>query len=214
MQVTYQGARELLTQGAKIRMMHNGKPLRLILDKYSAIWALAPNKRAQGYQVDWEGEKEVKVEKTKEPADEKLRMYRLIEKYRKLGMDSDMDNTFIDSCKALPKTFAEWEQTGFKKPYQFGITTGCRIDGKIISLDTMLKGAHQSLEAYVRQQIAHKQPFVDSATGRDHEYIYYLEGRLEKDGRFIVNYNQKVGRTTHTYLMIDGLRFIGYDIDY
>ena len=148
--------------------------------------------------------------------------YNMIRKYKKLAQKASFTNKFIKQCSALPDTFEAWKfdmvvdrHTGLERPkdvYDYGITTGNKIDGKVITIHRIEK-AYPRIGAALRNAIANRTterivsgyPFAG--------YEMSLETR-ESDGEFQgwLSLKYKGCGNGYYYLLINDDAFIGYDV--
>lgn len=190
----------------------------------SALCEMLPRKSRRGrrlYNSDFENytkfvetetnqteeEKQVKSEKT---------VYGYIAKYRKLAMKASFTNSFIESCKALPASFEEWVKEGKKTLYNYSITTGNAIDGKVITLKRIAKKyPHYAeyLKTAIKEQkashICSHVPFAGYEMSLSTQMIgdsaNYFMGYLSLEYKGMLN--------GYYYLLINDEEFIGYDVD-
>lgn len=157
----------------------------------------------------------VKKEKTEE---EKLKSeYRLISKYKTMAEKASFSNDWIEDCKKLP-TFEEFKN--YKKEneygllYNFRITTGNKIDGKVISLSRIEKKYPSAIKK-LREAIA-SQTAVGTIISTVPFAGYEMTISVEQRESGIIGYLSlefKGCGNGYYYLLINDENFIGYDVD-
>ncbi len=179
-----------------------------------------PRSGIRGYiigQTDFDSYKKFQF-KTDKTEEQKLKTeYNKIAKYKKLAEQATFSNDWIEDCKRLP-TFEEFRT--YKKENEYGIlfnlgiTTGNKIDGKVISLNRIAKkylGAIQILREAIATQkavgtIISNVPFAG----------YEMRISVEQRGDGIVGFlslEYKGCGNGYYYLLINDENFIGYDVD-
>lgn len=192
-----------------------GKKHRLFIATNGLLCRFKPKSSRRGYYIDYrdfDNYIEFKAPQTLSETDKLKKQYNVIAKYKRLAQQATFTNRFIEDCKKIPN-FDEW----IKEPkglYELGITTGNKIDGKVVSIDRIAKKyrhyAEQLREAIRTQtaaQICYSVPFagydmglstVKTETG---EFIGYLSLEFKGCGN------------GYYYLLINDNNFIGYDVD-
>lgn len=137
--------------------------------------------------------------------------YAAIVKYKRMAEQASFTNQFIKDCKAIP-TFAEWQKEA-KSLYELGITTGNKIDSKVISLDRIEKQFPHGIECLrnaIRNQTVGRHIFKGKFDGYDisvsterNDWGFYGYLSLEFAGT----------GNGYYYLLINDENFIGYDVD-
>jgi hypothetical protein len=137
---------------------------------------------------------------------------RLTAKYTKQASKATHTNPFIRKCLAADPG---------KTPYKNGLSTGTRIDGKLISLKTIEKYAGSNTMNAFRRAVAEKRHF---ASGRfdfqGYDGSLSVQINTAKSTYFrpgdVMAYFDKEYRgcaNGYYYLLINDEYFIGYDID-
>ena len=153
------------------------------------------------------------VEKIKTEGDKRKKQYNDIAKYKRLAMEAKFTNSFIEDCKKLP-TFDKWAEEGAKGLYELGITTGNKIDGKVISLERIGKqypSYIERLKFLIENQsegsVCSSTPFAG--------YDMSLSTAKNEVGEFFgyLSLEFKGCRNGYYYLLINDKNFIGYDVD-
>jgi hypothetical protein len=158
--------------------------------------------------------------------DEKFKkQYNTIAKYKKLAQQATFSNSFIEDCKRIPE-FNEWindkvkssyDETAEPRPkglYELGITTGNKIDGKVVSLSRIAKQyphyiarLREAIKTQTESSICHAVPFAG--------YDMSLSTAKKETGEFIgyLSLEYKGCGNGYYYLLINDENFIGYDVD-
>lgn len=136
-----------------------------------------------------------------------------IRKYRKMAAQAQFTNSFIQDCLKLPETREQWETDGKKRLYDYGITTGNRIDGKVISLASIEKRFPWHVKPF-RQAVAEKTKY-HSMRFIFRGYDCTLETWLNNDGELMATMALEFRNcgNGYYYILINEDNFIGYDID-
>jgi hypothetical protein len=150
--------------------------------------------------------------KTKKSDDELE--YKTIAKFRKEALKASFTNDFIKDCINLPPTFEQWINDGKKTAYEYGITTGCKITGQLVSIDSICKKFNSFYKEQIINAIKDKKTF---RTGRFdfNGYDGSISFEIGDDGQFrgFLNKEYKGCGNGYYYLLINDNYFIGYDID-
>ena len=155
--------------------------------------------------------------------------YRIIEKYKRMAGHASFTNPFIRECLELPDYHGwknvlvepnSWEKAKEKRPktlYELHITTGTKIDGKVISLNRIAKQFPQEIEE-LRECIRAKLARM-IITGRWAKFAGYdisieTEYNAETgDFRGFLSLEYAGCGNGYYYLLINDENFIGYDVD-
>lgn len=139
--------------------------------------------------------------------------YNLIAKYRKQAMKATFTNPFIKKCLALPDNFEQWVKEGKQSTYEYGVSTGCCIDGKIITLSRISKKHSWLVELF-------KSNFREGTVWNSWRvpfagYEMTLSVYKNNDEGFYgaLNLEYKDCLNGYYYLLINDESFIGYDKD-
>lgn len=156
-----------------------------------------------------------KVDKTEE---QKLKAeYNKIAKYKKMAEKASFTNSWIEDCKNLP-TLEEFEKDQKNNEYgilyNHGITTGNKIDGKVISLSRIEKQYPRAINE-LREAIANKEAvgtIISTVPFAGYEMTISVEPR---DGGIMgyLSLEYKGCGNGYYYLLINDENFIGYDVD-
>ncbi len=192
------------------KIFFNGK--RLFVATNTSICYFTKKSRKWGYplsSLDIEKGGELYIEKPKENSPDQKKFNSVL-KYRKKAYLSTFTNDFIDRCRSLPETFDKWVEEGKKSLYEYSITTGNQIDGKIISLNSIAKASSFHINLF-RSAVKGNYNY-NSMRFPFRGYEATLEYNAEfKKGWLSVEY--KDCGNGYYYLLINDNEFIGYDVD-
>jgi len=179
---------------------YRGEKRRLFITESNYIGMISKRRRHYGYPFsDWEG-----IDKVYFPDSETDRNRKVVKKYITEASKATFINDFIRHCLQ-----ADTE----KSPYQNGISTGNRIDGKIISLASIAKTSPNDAKMFeeaMKKRIQFSSPRF-RFRGYDGSFEVTVNKRGEATGYFSMEY-QGCGNGYY-YLLINDQNFIGYDID-
>jgi len=199
---------------------NDGTVDRFFISGCNNLCYFARGSRRRGYVIspsmfDQYVKFKTRVEKTEE---EKLKSeYRMLAKYKTMAEKASFSNDWIEDCKKLP-TFEEFKN--YKKEneygllYNFRITTGNKIDGKVISLSRIEK-KYPSAIKQLREAIA-SQTAVGTIISTVPFAGYEMTISVEQRESGIVGYLSlefKGCGNGYYYLLINDENFIGYDVD-
>ena len=204
-----------------------GKVHRLFVATNGYLCKFKPRSGRHGYRVyESEFDNFATFKSAPEPKtdNEKLkRKYNTIAKYKKLASEATFSNSFIEECKKLP-SFDKWINDKVKSSYndvitnkglyELHITTGNKIDGKVISISRIAKQyphyAQMLRDAIKNQSEGHicsSTPFAG--------YEMTLSTAKNEVGQFFgyCSLEYKGCGNGYYYLLINDENFIGYDVD-
>jgi hypothetical protein len=193
----------------------DGKTLRLFFSTNNRLCYFKPRSTRKGFYIDQylvnqivsfkgnasEAEKQVNRDKEN---------FKMIQKFKKQAQKASFTNTFIRQCLALPDTYEQWEADGKKCPYEYGITTGCSITGKLVSVKSI---AAKIGNDHIITALENKYPY----SSRNFEFNGY-DGSVSfetSNGEFKGYLSQEYRNcgNGYYYLLINEEYFIGYDKD-
>ena len=192
---------------------YDGRRRRLFYNKYCGrIGIIKRGRRTKGTEFhDWSGI--TKVFYPRPPEEEaRVREQKLTAKYIRQARKATHTNPFIRKCLAADPG---------KSPYENSLTTGNRIDGQLISLNTIEKYAGSDTMNAFRRALADKRPYYSGRFDfqeydgslrvevHEEESTYTQQGDVM--GFFNMEYRDCLNG--YYYLLINDDYFIGYDID-
>lgn len=208
---------------------NNGKKHRLFIANNGYLCCFMRKSSRRGYRLsETEFSQLTKFvsKPTPKTEDQKLKKaYTEIAKYKRMAQQASFSNGWIEDCKKLPN-FEIWkkdvvtEQYGSpceprqKNLYDYGITTGNKIDAKVISLSRIAKEFPRAVEQ-LRQGIK-EQKAVGSVLFGERFAGYDIRMSLEQRPDGICGYlalEYKGCGNGYYYFLINDENFIGYDID-
>lgn len=199
---------------------HDGRVHRFFIAKDGELCYFAPRAKRYGYYVNeglFNGYMKFKFVKEKNEEQKLKSEYRLLGKYKTMAEKATFTNSWIEDCKKLP-TLEEFKE--FKKEneygilYNFNITTGSKIDGKVISLSRIAKEYPSAIQR-LREAIANKQAvgtIISTVPFAGYEMTISVEQR-EKGIMGYLSLEFKGCGNGYYYLLINDENFIGYDVD-
>lgn len=195
-------------------ILTNGEKVRIFFSTNGFLCQFKKGSRKYGWSLH-ESEIERLIEpkkRTEKSIDEKT--FKLISKFRKEALKASFTNDFIRDCISLPKTFEEWVNDGKKSPYEYHITTGCKITGDLVSIESISKKFNVNYRQMIKDAIKEQKNF---STGR-FDYNGYdgsIELRKDDDGQFrgFLSKEYRNCGNGYYYLLINDNYFIGYDVD-
>jgi predicted DNA-binding antitoxin AbrB/MazE fold protein len=192
-------------------VLKNGKKVRIFITTSGELCQYLKGSRRYGVLLD-----EANIERLIEPKkiDNDLLNYKIISKFRKEALKATFNNSFIADCISLPDNFDKWVKDGKKSPYQYGITTGCKITGQLVSVESIVKKLSLYYKERIKEAIKNKTEF---RTGR-FDYNGYdgsISFEIKENGEWWGYFSKEYRNTCngYYYLLINDEYFIGYDID-
>jgi hypothetical protein len=195
----------------------DGKVWRFfIANNYGYLCYFKPRSSRRGYPFN-EGQFESLVSfdgvKVKTEVDKEMSEYKTIAKFRKMAQKASFTNSFIKDCLALPATFEQWVADGKKSAYELGITTGCKITGKVISVESYLKDFPYQRHS-ITEAIKNKTTWSSGTSRwRGYDCSISFEYNDVAGWRGFLSMEYKGCGNGYYYLLINDENFIGYDVD-
>jgi hypothetical protein len=212
MQLTIEQLDRIKNREIKEVILTDGSKARIFFATNGFLCQFRKGSRKYGYYLDQSNiESLVEAKQKKEKTiDEKT--FKVISKFRKEALKATFTNDFIRDCIALPDTFENWVAEGKKSAYQYGVTTGCKITGDLVSVETVAKNCWNGNA--LKQAIAEKREFR-SGTFRFQGYDGSVSLEKNENGeiRGFLNKEYKNCGNGYYYLLINDNYFIGYDVD-
>jgi hypothetical protein len=213
----YNELKELVREKKVNAILVNGQKLRLFISTCNQLCHFKNKSRRTGYPLfNSQFEKIEKVfyvtEKTQEDKDKQV--FKSLSKYRKYALKANFKNCFIDCCLSIPETFEEWVKDGKKSAYQYGVTTGNKIDGKIISISRIEK-KYPNVGMRLRDAIENKTHGLICSRYDFAGYEMSIETTVDENGNFrgFLSLEYRNCGNGYYYLLINDENFIGYDVD-
>lgn len=139
--------------------------------------------------------------------------YNMLFKYRELAKSASFENRFIRECLAIPDSYDKWIAEGKKSLYEYNVTTGNRIDGKVVTLASVQKEypyiAEAFLSAFYNKVQYHSGQF--DFRGYDGSVSVSVDSDGNSMGHLAMEF--KGTGNGYYYLLINDFKFIGYDVD-
>ena len=183
---------------ALIRDPFNGERKTTICNGRCAVMVLSPRKRHQGYHLDWNWVLKIWLPKadTDNPTP----------KFIKEAQKADFTNCFIEKCLSADPE---------KGPYENGLTTGTRIDGKCITVEALRKDFEYTGLVERFWDAFNKSEDWHSIRYRWRGYDMSLWVWHDSNGRPTAGLNMEYFNCGNGYYyeLINREKFIGVDID-
>jgi hypothetical protein len=193
----------ILTDGTKVRIFYSNNGF-LCQYKYKS--------RKYGYILRETDVDRLVIKKPKITFEE--HEYKVIAKFRKEALKATFTNDFIRDCVNLPKTYQKWVDAGRRTAYEYGITTGCKITGQLVSIKSICGKLNSNYHDMIKNAIKDKKDFVTGRfnyNGYDGSLTLSVDANGEFRGYFAKEF--KNCGNGYYYLLINDDYFIGYDID-
>ena len=112
----------------------------------------------------------------------------------------------------MTEAFEKWVEEGTKSPYEYGVTTGCKITGDLVSVETVAKRYWNGNA--LKQAVSDKKEFISGRFGFQ-GYDGSVSFKKEENGDFrgYLSKEYKDCGNGYYYLLINDEYFIGYDVD-
>ena len=180
-----------------------GKKRRIFINRQCGqIGIIAPGKRTHGFLfAAWNT-----IEKVLYPGTEKKDAHQayidLTKKFKRLAAKASFTNDFIRRCLAADES---------RSPYDNRLTTGCKIDGDIISFKAIEKW--YPLDSF-REAIRNRKPYRSGRFDfRGYDGSLAVEPRENGDLCIYFSKEYRDCANGYYYLAINDESFIGTDID-
>lgn len=197
--------------------MTNGEKKRFFISNGGYLCYFKPKSSRRGYPFgDIEGIKSL-IYKTKSEKSYAQIVFEDLQKYKKLASKASFNNRFIRDCmieRPIEQVIADSDKDYFGL-YFYGLTTGTRIDGKVITISGIGK-KYPHVEKILRESIKNRIPVEDICSRLPFRgYEMTISTRKEDNGDFagVLSLEYKNCGNGYYYLLINDDSFIGYDID-
>jgi hypothetical protein len=213
----YNELKELVKDKKVNAILVDGQKLRLFISTCGQLCHFKNKSRRTGYPLyTSQTEKIDKVfyvtEKTEEDKDREE--FKLLSKYKKYALQASFTSCFIDCCLSIPDTFEQWVNDGKKSAYKYGVTTGNKIDGKVISISRIEK-KYPHVGMMLRKAIENKTHGLICSRYDFAGYEMSIETTVDENGNFrgFLSLEYKNCGNGYYYLLVNDENFIGYDVD-
>jgi hypothetical protein len=212
MELTTEQLNAIKNRQIRKAILNDGSKVRLFMSRDGILCRYYKGSSRYGTQLMMSDIKSLVEPKKEKSPDEKT--YGIIAKFRKEALKATFTNDFIKDCLALPDSFEKWVEEGKKSPYEYGITTGCLITGKLIKVETIADKMKDYDRNAMMEALKNK---TDFNSGRFKFYGYDGSVSFEKrnDGSWMGFFNKEYRNcgNGYYYILINDDYFIGYDID-
>ncbi len=196
----------------KKAVLKNGLKVRVFMAEGGYVCEFKKGSSRRGYPINLDNvesfvETELSTEEEKEKA-----TFKIINKFRKEALKATFTNDFIRECISLPDTFEKWVEEGKKSPYEYGVTTGCKITGDLVSVETVAKRYWNGNA--LKQAVSDKKDFISGRFGfQGYDGSVSFKNEENGDFRGYLSKEYKDCGNGYYYLLINDKYFIGYDVD-
>lgn len=194
----------------------DGTKRRLFISENGRLCAFNKGSRSRGYalySLHLEGFKQY-IKDPSEALTPEQQEYKTAHKYLTYSEKANFSNTWLDKCLAISKDYNTWVEAGKPRLYDLGITTGNKIDGKVITVKSIGKTYPHIIEQ-MQKAISEGKNYT-SGTWRFRGYDMSLEIAFDPDNGDMIGYlnmEYKDCANGYYYLLINENTFIGYDVD-
>lgn len=195
-------------------LLKDGTIARIFMSTGGTLCQFRARSSRRGFRMDIENIVELRKAKEKTELDADLKTFKMLQKFRKEALKATFTNDFIRSCIALPETMEKWVADGKKSPYEYSITTGCKITGDLISVEAVTKKMPSYYREALKEAIANKTEFKSGTFPfQGYDGSVSLERGENGEIRGFLSKEYKNCGNGYYYLLINDKYFIGYDVD-
>lgn len=214
MQLTEEQIKRITDREIREAILKDGSKVRIFFATNGYLCQVKPRSKRYGYALDQNNIESLVEPKAKTEKSEDELNYKMVAKFRKEALKATFTNSFIRDCIALPDTFEKWVEEGKKSPYQYGVTTGCKITGDLVSIDTIAKKLPSYFREQIKEAIKNQTEFI-SRTFDFNGYDGSVSFHIDENGDFkgFLNKEYRGCGNGYYYLLINDKYFIGYDVD-
>jgi len=209
--------KKLVSEKKVNAILIRGDKLRLFISNCGQLCYFKKRSRKMGYPInrnDIDNIEKVFYVKVKTQEDKDRKEYNLLRKYRKYALKASFKNCFIDCCLSIPESFEQWVNDGKKSAYQYGVTTGNKIDGKVITVNRVEK-KYPHVGKMLRSAIENKTHRLICSRYDFAGYEMSIETTVDDKGNFrgFLSLEYKGCGNGYYYLLVNDENFIGCDVD-
>lgn len=212
MKITEQQEARIKSREITQAILNNGKKVRIFIGVSGLLYQFKPRSSKYAWLLSASEIQSLVEPKPKKSKDELA--YNTIAKFRKQALKASFRNDFIKDCIALPETFEKWVADGKKSAYEYGVTTGCKITGDLVSINSLCKKLNSSYKQLIQNAIKNKTSFR-SGYFNFNGYDGSISFEIKENGDFYgyLSKEYKNTKNGYYYLLINDEYFIGYDVD-
>lgn len=196
---------------SSLYVLIGGKRRKLFINRdEGVIGIIAPHKKRNGYLFSaWDSIEKICNSAPKKGISQEDIQRRLVLKYQKLVAKASFSNIFTRNILNADLT---------KSLYENGITSGTRIDGQVISLETIRKWCGEANYQKFKEALKEKKPFNSGRfnfrgyDGTLWTVVYTSKDEINEINAGFSKEYRNCGNGYY-YLLINDDNFIGYDID-
>lgn len=198
-------------------ILNDGRKVRLFISTNGFLCEFKKNSSRRGYVFTDEDKIKTLIYKKRGEKSLAQKVFDELQKYKKLASKASFTNRFVRDCmveRPLEQVIADSDKEYFGL-YYYGITTGNKIDGKVITIAGIGK-KYPQVEKILRDSIKNQIP-VEGICYRlpFRGYELTISTRKEDNGGFAgsLSLEYKNCGNGYYYLLINDDCFIGYDVD-
>lgn len=212
MRLTEKDYLDISAKEIKEAILNDGSKVRIFISKCKNLCQFLPNSKTKGKLLNEGNILSLVTPKPKKSEDELE--YKIISKFRKEALKSSFKNNFIQDCLNLPSSFDQWVKEGKKSAYEYNVTTGCKITGDLISIESICKRLNPYHFEEIKKAIKTKTPYK-TGTFNYNGYDGSISLEIKDDGTFKGFFSKEYKGTGngYYYILINDKYFIGYDVD-
>jgi hypothetical protein len=212
MQLTIEQLDRIKNKEISEAILTDGSKARIFFATNGYLCQFRKGSRKYGYYLDQSNIQSLVEPKPKKEKSIDEKTFKVISKFRKEALKATFTNDFIRDCIALPDTFEKWVADGKKSPYKYGVTTGCKITGDLVSVETIAKKMYNGNA--LKQAIAEKKEFRSGTFPfQGYDGSVSIEKNINGEIRGFLNKEYKNCGNGYYYLLINDNYFIGYCVD-
>lgn len=198
-------------------ILNDGRKVRLFISTDGFLCEFKKSSSRRGYVFTDEDKIKTLIYKKRGEKSLAQKVFDELQKYKKLASKASFTNRFVRDCmveRPLEQVIADSDKEYFGL-YYYGITTGNKIDGKVITISGIGK-KYPQVEKILRDSIKNQIP-VEGICYRlpFRGYELTISTRKEDNGDFAgsLSLEYKNCGNGYYYLLINDDCFIGYDVD-
>jgi hypothetical protein len=139
MSITLQEISDKFSNGEIIGFQTELEKFRLFKDQFGTLCYFRKGSSKRGYLLLEAHLKGFRKFIFKTEINDEDTSWKTINKFRSYAEKASFSNCFIEACLKLPKTKEQWQIEGNKSLYEYGVTTGTRNEGEVITINGLKK---------------------------------------------------------------------------
>ena len=198
-------------------ILNDGRKVRLFIATNGFLCEFKKNSSRRGYVFTDEDKIKTLIYKKKVEKSLVQIVFAELQKYKKLASKASFTNRFVRDCmveRPLEQVIGDSDKDYFGL-YYYGLTTGTKIDGKVITISGIGK-KYPHVEKILRESIKNQIPVDDICSRLPFRgYEMTISTQKQDNGDFVgfLSLEYKDCGNGYYYLLINDDCFIGYDVD-